>query len=269
MSPFIPGKDPPVPIHSTAIIDPQAQIDSSAVIGPYVLIEGPVCIGAETKVGPFCHLMGETTIGERCRIHDRVTIGDIPQDRAFRNEKSYCRIGNDVILREGVTVHRATGEGAATQIQDGCFLMTNAHVGHNCELEKGVIMISGSLLGGHVHVGQRAVISGNSGVHQFCRIGTLAMLAGLSRITQDIPPYMMADQFGTIVAINLVGLKRAGFNSEERNEIKEAFRILYREGRTQSKALEILTQKQNTPVLAPLIEFLSETSLRGISKGAA
>lgn len=262
-------KDPFVPIHPSAIVDSRAQIDPTAVIGPYVVIEGPVVVGAETRIGPFCHLLGETTIGERCEIHTRVSIGDIPQDRAFRGESSGCTIGNDVILREGVAIHRGTGEGTVTSIGDGCFLMTNAHVGHNCELEKGVIMISGSLLGGHVHVGERAVISGNTGVHQFVRIGTLAMIAGLARISQDVPPYMMTDQFGTVIAINLVGLKRAGFNADERKDIKEAFRLLYREGLTQRHAVELLLEKYSSPIMTPLLDFLSETSLRGVTKGAA
>ncbi len=256
-------------IHASAIIDPRAEIDPTAKIGPYVVIEGPVKIGAETTVGPFCNILGETTIGERCQIFPRVSIGDIPQDRAFQGEKSYCKIGDDVILREGVTIHRGTGEGAGTIIHDYCMLMTNAHIGHNCELEKGVIMISGSLLGGHVHVGERAIISGNSGVHQFCRIGTLAMIGGLSKITQDIPPYMMTDQFGTVIAINLVGLKRAGFNAQERLEVKEAFRILYREGLAHRHAMEVLLQKSYSAAVAPLIDFLNETSARGVTKGAA
>lgn len=257
-------------IHATAIIDPRAQIDPTAKIGPYVVIEGPVSIGADTTIGPFCNIMGHTTIGERCQIHARVTVGDLPQDRAFKAEEtSYCKIGNDVILREGVTVHRATGEGNATILHDRCFLMSNAHVGHNCELEQGVIMISGSLLGGHVHIGERAIVSGNAAVHQFCRIGTMAMIGGLSKITQDIPPFMMTDQFGTVVAINLVGLKRAGFNADERKEIKEAFRILYREGFTHRHAMDQLAQKNYSQAVAPLIEFLTETSIRGVTKGAA
>ena len=258
-----------MPIHATAIIDPRAQIDPTAKIGPYVIIDGPVVIGAETQVGPFTNIMGETTIGEGCQIHARVTIGDLPQDRAYKKERSFCRVGNQVIIREGATIHRATGEHAATVIGDNCFLMTNTHIGHNCELESGVIMISGAALGGHVHIGERAIISGNSGVHQFCRIGTLAMIGGLSKVTQDIPPYMMTDQFGTVIAINLVGLKRAGFNSDQRREIKEAFRILYRAGYTHRHAMDELLAHNYSEAVTPLIDFLMETSARGITKGAA
>lgn len=256
-------------IHPTAIIDSRAQIDPTAVIGPYVVIEGPVQIGAGTKVGPFTNIYGDTTIGEECDIHPRVSIGDIPQDRAYHGEKSSVRIGNRVILREGVTIHRGTGEGAVTVIHDQCFLMTNAHVGHNCELEKGVIMISGSLLGGHVTVGERAIISGNAAVHQFCRIGTMAMIGGLSKITQDIPPFMMTDHDGNIIAINLVGLKRAGFSPDDRKDIKAAFRIMYREGFTHRHAMEVLAEQSFGPAVLPLIDFLNETSARGLTKGAA
>lgn len=258
-----------MPIHPTAIIDPRAEIDPSAKIGPYVVVEGAVKIGANTTVGPFSNFVGPTEIGSDCQIFPRVSVGDIPQDRAFHGEESFCRIGNNVVLREGVTVHRGTGPGSQTVIQDNCFLMTNAHVGHNCELEPGVIMISGSLLGGHVHVGERAIISGNSGVHQFCRIGTMAMIGGLSKITQDIPPYMMTDQWGAVIAINLVGLKRSGMNAQERQEIKEAYRILYREGYTHRRAMDMLLAKNYSPAVAPLIDFLTETSVRGLTKAAA
>ncbi len=256
-------------IHPTAIIDPRAQIASSVRIGPYVVVEGPVTIGADTEIGPFTTILGHTTIGENCRIHSRVSLGDIPQDRAFHNEPSSCIIGNNVILREGVTIHRGTGEGTATVIGDNCFLMTNAHVGHNCELEKGVTMISGSLLGGYVQVGERAIISGNAAVHQFCRIGTMAMIGGLSKIVQDIPPFMMTDHAGEVIAINLVGLKRAGFNPDERKDMKAAFRILYRDGYTHRHAMEILKERNFSSAIDPLLDFLSETSARGLTKGAA
>jgi len=258
-----------VSIHPSAIIDPLAKIDPTANIGPYVVIEGPVVIGAGTQVGPFTNIYGRTSIGENCKIHSRVSIGDLPQDRAFHGETSYCTIGNNVIMREGVSVHRGTGEGTSTIINDNCFLMTNSHVGHNCELENGVIMISGSLLGGHVQVGERAVISGNAAVHQFCRIGCYAMIGGLSKIVQDIPPFTMTNHAGEIIAINLVGLKRAGFNPDERKDIKAAFRIMYRDGHTHRHAMEILNERAFCSAVNPLLDFLNETSARGLTKGAA
>ncbi len=258
-----------MPIHPTAIIDSRAEIDPTAQIGPYVVIEGPVKIGAETKIGPFTTILGETTLGERCYLHSHVIVGDIPQDVAYRGEKSYCILGDDIEIREGATVHRATGEGNATILGDGCLLMCNSHVGHNCELERNVVLTNGCLLGGHVYIGEKAIISGNAAVHQFCRIGTLAMIGGLSKITQDVPPFMMTDHDGNIIATNLIGLKRAGFNADQRREVKEAFRILYRDGLTHTNAMQILQAKGYSPALEPLIAFISETSRRGLSKGAA
>ncbi len=256
-------------IHPTAVIDTKAEIDPTVQIGPYVVIDGPVKIGAETKIGPFCVILGETTIGERCYLHSHVIVGDTPQDAAYKGERTFCILGDDIEIREGATIHRATGEGNATILSDGCFLMSNAHVGHNCELEKEVVLTNGCLLGGHVYIGEKAIISGNAGVHQFCRIGTLAMVGGLSKITQDVPPFMMTDLFGNIIATNLIGLKRAGYNAEQRREVKDAFRILYRDGLTHTSAMQILQAKGYSSALEPLIDFISETSRRGLCKGAA
>ena len=256
-------------IHPTALVDPQAEIDPTVKIGPYVVIEGPVKIGAETTIASFTTIMGETTIGQRCTIHSNVVLGDLPQDVSYKNERTFCVIGNDVLIREGSTVHRATGEGNSTIVGDNCYLMTNSHVGHNCELENNVILISGVLLGGHVTVGEKAIISGNAAIHQFCRIGAMTMIGGVAKITQDIPPFMMTDQIGNVIAINLVGLRRAGFSPSQRREIKEAFRIMYRDGITHSNAMAILLAKERTPALDPLISFLAETSSRGLCKGAA
>jgi len=256
-------------IHPTAVIDPKAEIDPTVQIGPYVVIEGPVKIGAETKIGPFSMIMGNTTIGERCYFHSHVIVGDIPQDAAYQGEQTFCILGDDIEIREGATVHRATGEGNATILSDGCYLMSNAHVGHNCELEREVVLTNGCLLGGHVYIGEKAIISGNAGVHQFCRIGTLSMVGGLSKITQDVPPFMMTDQLGNIIATNLIGLKRAGYNADQRREVKDAFRILYRDGLTHTSAMQILLAKGYSSALEPLIDFISETSRRGLCKGAA
>lgn len=252
-------------IHPTSIIDSKADIDSKAIIGPYVVIEGPVKIGADTTVGPFCHLMGHTTIGAKCDIHAHVCIGDVPQDRAYDGTISYVEIGDECILREGVTVHCATGENEVTRIGNHCFLMSNVHVGHNCVLDDEVTMISGSLLGGHVHVGRKAIISGNAGVHQFVRIGELAMVSGLGKIVQDIPPFFMTDRDGDIVGLNFVGLRRAGYNSEERLELKEAYRTIYRQGNLHEKAIGIMDESVKTDAGRRLLDFMKAPSKRGIT----
>jgi UDP-N-acetylglucosamine acyltransferase len=256
-------------IHPSAIVDPRAEIHPSAIVGPHVVIDGPVRIGANCRVGPGAVLLGNTTVGSGCRVHSHAVIGDEPQDRAYNAGTSFVRIGNDCVIREGATVHRGTAEGSETVVGHRCLLMTNSHVGHNCVLGDDVVMISGSLLGGYVEVGNRAVISGNAAVHQFVRIGELAMISGLGKITQDVPPFFMTDREGAIVGINLVGLIRAGFSSDERREIKHAHRQIYRNGLMHAAAIEQLSNTLTTSAGVRLLEFLAGESSRGITRGIA
>jgi len=254
-------------VHPAAIVDPRADVHPSAVIGPHVVIDGPVRIGANCHIGPFAVLLGNTTLGTGCRVHSNAVIGDEPQDRAYGGGTSFVRIGNDCIIREGATVHRGTAEGSETVVGHRCLLMTNSHVGHNCVLADDVVLVSGSLLGGYAEVGSRAVISGNAAVHQFVRIGELAMVSGLGKITQDIPPFFMTDRDGAIVGINLVGLIRAGFSVDERREIKHAHRQIYRNGLMHADAVRQLSDTLTTNAGRRLLEFLVGNSSRGITRG--
>lgn len=254
-------------IHPTAIVDSSAKIDPTATIGPHVVIDGPVEIGARTTVQASAVILGRARIGADCRIHSHSVVGDVPQDRAYQNDDSLCLIGDRCTIREGVTIHRGTGDGTATVIGNDCFLMTNSHVGHNCTLADHVTMVSGSLLGGHVQVGEKAVISGNTAVHQFVRVGMLTMLAGVTAVTQDIPPFAMTDHLGRVAGINVVGLRRSGYGSAERAEIKHAFRLLYRQTLPLPRLVELLSDGNDTDVLNPLIEFLMNSNGRGLCKG--
>ena len=213
--------------------------------------------------------MGDTHLGSGCRVHSHVVIGDEPQDRAFDDEPSSVRIGNGCIIREGVTIHRGTQAGTATIIGHRCMLMTNSHVGHNCELGDDVTLISGALLGGHVRIGNQAMISGNAAVHQFVRIGELAMISGLGKITQDVPPFFMVDRDGNVIGINAVGLMRSGLSLEERREIKQAHRIIYRSGLKNADAIEELTGILESPAGLRLLAFISEDSDRGITRSGS
>lgn len=253
-------------IHPTAVIDPRAEVHPTASIGPFVVIEGTVRIGPECRVASHAVVLGRTEIGPRCQIHSHVVIGDVPQDRAFNGEDSSVVIGAECIIREGVTIHRGTAPGSTTEVGDRCFLMTNSHVGHNCVLGSDVTLISGALLGGHVDVGPRAVISGNAAVHQFVRIGELAMISGLGKIVQDIPPFFMTDRDGAIVGVNRIGLLRGGFSSLERTELKNCFRIIYRSGANRTDALQMLQVSVTTDPGRRLLQFMSESSRRGISR---
>ncbi len=256
-----------MPIHPTAIIDPAAKIDPSVSVGPYSIIEAGVSVGSGTVVGPYVHLLGTTTIGSRCQIHARVSIGDVPQDVSYKGAATGCQIGDETIVREGVTIHRGSEEGTTTVIGQRCILMVNSHVGHNSRVGNDVWLVNGVLLAGHVEVGDKAIISGNSAVHQFCRIGRFAMISGMSKITRDIPPFFMAHMDGTCIGLNTVGLKRAGYGAPERAELKEAYKIIFRQVISAAKAADQLETFVVTEPGKQLIEFLRVRSKRGLTSG--
>lgn len=255
-------------VHPTAIIDPSATIDPTATVGPYAVITGRVRIGPACQIGAATIIMGDTDIGARSMIHSHAVIGDLPQDRAYDGGPSFCRLGENCIVREGVTIHRGSAANSATTIGNDCLLMTNCHVGHNCEVGNGVVLVSGALLAGHVHVGDRATIYGNAAIHQFVRIGELAMVSGLGKIVQDIPPFFMTDRDGAIVGENRVGLIRARATPQERQEIRDAFRAIYRSGLSHQAAIEYLTGRISSEAGLRLLAFLGAKSTRGLSRDA-
>ncbi|MCA9103547.1 MAG: acyl-ACP--UDP-N-acetylglucosamine O-acyltransferase [Pirellulales bacterium] len=254
-----------MPIHPSAHIDPRADVHPSASIGAGVVIDGPVCIEADAVLAPHAVAMGDTRIGARTHLHSHAVVGDVPQDRSFEDEPSRCEIGADCIIREGVTVHRATGRDKVTRIGDRCFLMTNSHVGHNCQLGNGVTLVTGAILGGHVEVRDRAILSGNVAVHQFVRIGELAMIAGLASVAQDIPPFMLTDRFGSVIGVNTIGMRRAGFTPEQRADVKQAYQLLYRSGLRLAEAVARLEVRASSDVVGTVLSFLSDPSSRGIT----
>lgn len=257
-----------MPVHPTAQIDPIARIHPSAEISAFVVIEGPVEISAGCHLESFSVVKGHTTLGANTRLHSHAVVGDVPQDRAFANQITYTHIGADCIIREGVTVHRGTPAGSATIVGNRCMLMSNSHVGHNCELEDDVTLVSGSLLGGHVHIGARTIVSGNAAIHQFVRVGELAMIGGLSKVVQDVPPYFMTDQAGHCVGVNTIGLRRAGFTPAERSEIKEAYRILYRSDLSTRAAMKLLQDNLFSEPAKTILDFVSQSTNRGTARGS-
>ncbi|MGE5216474.1 MAG: acyl-ACP--UDP-N-acetylglucosamine O-acyltransferase [Chloroflexota bacterium] len=255
-------------IHPTAIIDAQSEIDSGVEIGPYVVIEGKVKIKRGTRVMAHAYITGWTEIGEGNEIYPGAALGGAPQDKAYQGQESYLRVGDHNIFREHVQVHRGTAAGSATVIGNHNFLMATAHVGHNCKLGDHVIMANGALLGGHVEVGNHVFISGNCVVHQFVRIGDFALMRGLSGTSRDVPPFAIVDWQHTVRGVNVVGLKRAGFEEKRIRAIRQAFRILFRKGRNLSLAVKEVkeTSGANADLLA-LLEFI-EASKRGVCLGA-
>jgi UDP-N-acetylglucosamine acyltransferase len=191
-------------------------------------------------------------------------IGDWPQDRSYAGAESFCRIGAETVIREHVTVHRGTAPGSETVIGDRCLLLAHSHVAHNCRLGNDILLVNGALLAGYVTVEDRAVISGNAAVHQFCRVGELAMIGGLAKITRDVPPYLMFDGAGVCVGVNVVGLRRAGFSREERHDVKAIYKALYRTPGSVSRALADVESLVSTRAGGKLLDFLKAPSKRGI-----
>ena len=255
-----------MPIHPTAIIDPRANIHLEADIGPYVVIDGPVSIGRGTKVMAHAFLTGNTCIGEDNEIHVGAVIGHVPQDIAYTGALTFLQIGHRNIIREHSQIHRGTKEGSATIIGDDNFLMHHSHVAHNCQLGNHTVIAGGALLAGYVQVDDRAFVSGNCVVHQFVRIGTLAILRGLSRTSRDVPPFCIMDGTHTVRGLNVIGLRRAGFDRERIRALRQVFSRLFRQKVNLRRVVEELRQESSTVDVEHLLDFIQQ-SKRGVCFG--
>jgi UDP-N-acetylglucosamine acyltransferase len=254
-------------IHATAIIDPKAEIDAEVEIGPYVVIEGPVKIGRGSRIMAHGTLIGRTEIGEHNEIHPGAVLGGTPQDKAYKEQESYLKIGARNIIREHVQIHRGTVAGSSTIVGDDNFLMANSHLGHNCKVGDHNVFANGALLAGYVEVGDHVFISGNCVVHQFVRVGDYALMRGLSGTSRDVPPFAIVDWQHTVRGVNVLGLKRAGFSESRVRAIREAFRILFRKGRNLSVAMkEVENAGRVSPDVLTLLEFI-RLSKRGVCFG--
>ena len=254
-----------VMIHPTAIIHPGAKLDASVQVGPYAIIDEGVEVGPECVIGPQVYLTGRTTIGARNRFYAGCVIGEAPQDLKYSGEPTGLRIGDGNVFREHVTVHRSNKAAEYTVIGGQGFFMANAHVAHNCRLGDEVILANGVLLGGHVAVDDRAFLSGNCVVHQFVRVGTLAMMQGGSAISQDLPPYTMARGDNGICGLNIIGLRRAGLTPAERLELKQLYRVLFREGQNLRAAAASARAKFSSAPAKVMLDFLAG-SKRGVCR---
>ncbi len=218
-------------IHPTAIIHPQAKLAPTVQVGPYAVIDEGVEVGPGCAIGPHVYLTGLTSIGAQNRFYAGCVIGEAPQDLKYNGEPTRLRIGDNNVFREHVTVHRSNQTAEETVIGSRNFLMANCHVAHNCRLGDSVILANGALLAGHVRLDDRVFISGNCVIHQFVHVGTLALMQGGAAISLDLPPYTVADHRGNVICgLNTIGLRRAGFTSEERLELKQLYRLLFRAG---------------------------------------
>jgi len=258
-----------VSIHQTAIVHPKAKIAEGVEIGPYTVIGEHVSIGRDTKVGSHALIEGWTTIGERNHIHAFTSIGTPPQDIGYKaHEETYVIIGNDNVIREYATVHRATTKAdRKTEIGDRNFLMSYIHVAHDCKLGNNIIMANNAAFGGHVIVEDFALLGAIVGIHQFVRVGAYSMIGGQSAIVLDVPPYVNATgNRAQLYGLNTIGLKRKGFSDEVIGNLKKAYKIIFRSGLTQDEAFKkALLDFPDSKEVNYFVEFMRH-SKRGVTR---
>lgn len=251
-----------------AYVHPQAKIAQNVVIEPFVTIHKDVEIDEGTWIGSHVTIMEGARIGKNCKIFPGAVISAIPQDLKFNNEETLTIIGNNVVIREYVTVNRGTRDKNKTVVGDNALLMAYAHIAHDCNIGKNCIIANAVNIAGHVKVGDHAIIGGLSAVHQFVNIGQHCMISGGSLVRKDVPPYTKAAREPlSFTGINSIGLRRRGFNSEKINEIQEIYRYLYLRGNNITKALGII--EAELPASAERDEIVSfiQRSDRGVMRG--
>lgn len=250
-------------IHSTAIIHPGARVAADVEIGPYTVIDEHVELGSGCRVGPHVYLTGHTTIGANNRFHAGCVIGDEPQDMKYKGQPTRTRIGEGNVFREHVTIHRSNKMEEDTIVGSGNLLMAHCHLGHNTIIGNNVVIANGALLAGHVTVGDRAFISGNCLVHQFTRIGTLAIMQGGAGIGMDLPPFCIVHNVNELCGLNVIGLRRAGFTSEQRIELKRLYKKLFRSEQNFRQAIAEAREEFTSDVARIVLDFVSN-SKRGV-----
>jgi len=256
-------------IHPTAYVDPKATLGEGNEIGPHVVIEGGVSIGDGNRILANAYLCEGTSMGHENEVYMGAVIGGVPQDRAFEGDPSFTEIGSRNIIREYVTINRGTKAGTKTLIGDDNFLMTQAHVAHNCQIGNHVTLVNVASLTGYCVVEDDAFLSGMTGLHQFTRVGRLVMLSALSAVNKDIPPYMICGgRPAVVIGVNVVGLRRVGMKPAVRREIQDAYKILYKSNLRVSNALEEIKRTFHSAEVTHLVNFI-ETSKRGICRGGS
>ena len=254
-------------IHPSAIVGQRVRLGDGNTIGPGCILEDGTALGSRNTFWANVYVGPGTTLGDDNQVHMGAVLGHVPQDVAFAGGETFTRIGHRNTIREYVTIHRGTKAGSATAVGDENFFMAGSHLGHNCQVGSRTILTNLATLAGYCVVEDGAVLSGMVVVHQFVRIGRLAMVSGLSAVTKDVPPYLLcAGRRAVIHGLNAVGLRRSGLPPEVREEIKRAYKLLYREGRNVRHALEAIERECRSAEVRALVEFV-RSSKRGISAG--
>ena len=252
-------------IHPTAIVHPGATLGAGVRIGPYAVIEGPAQIGDGCVIQSHAVITGWVRMGANNTIGYGAIIGSDPQDYAFDPAtESWVIIGDNNRIREYATLHRGTGQGAETRVGNNCFLMTGVHVGHNSQIADRVVIANNALLGGHVHIGPGVFIGGGAVFHQFVHVGRQAIIQGKAGIGKNVPPFLIGAEINCVAGINIIGLRRSGMSAAQRQEVKDAFKLLYKSGLNTSQALAAAKERQWGPEGTEFFEFVAASKKRGI-----
>lgn len=258
--------DPSAVIAPTARVHPNAHIAAQVNVGEYAIVEEDVSIGPFCRLEPYVYIKRFTTLGERNQVSASTVLGTDPLDKNFDGQRSYLRIGDNNTIREHFTISRGTQPESITEIGNGNFIMTAGHIAHNCRIGNNCVVASCALVAGHVTVEDQVFISGGVEVHQYSKIGRLAMISGNCRVNQDIPPFFTYADFEVRPkGLNLVGLRRAGFTEDQILALKMAYRILYRSGLKLEDALQRIESELSTEHTQHLVQFI-RSSERGICR---
>ncbi len=253
-------------IHPTALIDPNAELADDVEVGAFSIVDAKVRIDSGTRIGPHAVITGRTTIGKNNHIFQFTSIGEQPQDKKYADEDTELIIGDNNTIRELCTFSRGSLQGGGvTRIGNNNWIMACVHIAHDCLLGDNIIMANNASLAGHVTVGNHAILSGYSLIHQFCTVGEHSFTSFASHVNQSIPPYVtVSGEKARVKGINSEGLKRMGYTSAQINQVRRAYKVLYREGKPLEEAKDILAEMaEDFPEIQPMADFL-KTAERGI-----
>jgi UDP-N-acetylglucosamine acyltransferase len=250
-------------IHPAAVISPDVQLGENVEVGALAVLEGPMIIGDDCVVRPGAYLFGPLTLGQGNQVFSGAILGERPQHLKYNNEPTSLQVGDFNVFREHVTIHRGTTHAMKTVIGNHNYFMANSHIAHDCVVGNRCILANGALVGGHCILQDNVILSGNSAVHQFVRIGRLAMISGCSATGKDIPPFVIQQNIDNVAGINAIGMKRAGMSSKETTTVRAAFKMLFREGLVLPAAMAKMEKELGDfDVIQEMLTFL-----RGCTKG--
>ena len=252
-------------VHPTAIVSDKASLGSNIKIGPYALVEDDVEIGDDCEIGPHAVIYNGARVGNRVKIKQSASVSNVPQDLKFANEKSIFIIGDDTVVREFAALHRGTKETGLSSVGKNCLLMAYSHIPHDCTVGDNCIIANSVQIGGHSRIEDYVIIGGNTGVHQFTAIGEHSMVAATIMVSQDVPPFILAGRSpARYLGLNVVGLRRRGFQTEDIETIKNAYSLLYDKGMNVSQAVKVIEDELGSNIyVKKILEFIGK-SRRGI-----